>query len=64
MGPKLIPGKDAPKMVVTKKDESLYLVYQVNANQLIDMGELDLGIVAKAEDSYSPQLLPLSKLKK
>ena len=63
-GPKLIPGEDAPKMVVTKKEENLYLVYKVIVNQTIDVGKLDISIIAKGGDSYSPQLLPLSKLKK
>ena len=63
-GPKLIPGTDAPKMVVTKKDEELYLVYKVDTNQSVNIGELDISIIAKCKESYYPHLMPLSKLKK
>lgn len=63
-GPKLIPSKVAEPMVVTKKDEELYLVYQVDTRLHFYLGELDLGIVAKGGDGYSPQLLPLERLLK
>ena len=61
-GPKLIPASAAPEMVVTKKGEDLYLVYQVDLRLQFYLGELDLSPVTKGGDSYSPQLLPLSKL--
>lgn len=61
-GPKLIPANAAPDMVVTKKGEDLYLVYQVDLRLQFYLGELDLSPVTKSGDSYSPQLLPLSKL--
>lgn len=61
-GPKLIPTSAAPNMVVTKKGEDLYLVYQVDLRLQFYLGELDLSPVTKSGDSYSPQLLPLSKL--
>ena len=61
-GPKLIPANSAPDMVVTKKGEALYLVYQVDLRLQFYLGELDLSPVTKSGDSYSPQLLPLSKL--
>jgi hypothetical protein len=63
-GPKLIPGHQAEPMVVTKKDEELYLVYQVDLKQTVDIGELDISIVAKGGDGYSPHLLPLSRIQK
>ena len=63
-GPKLIPGAQAEPMVVTKQKEDLYLVYQVDLEQSVDLGELDISIVAKGGDGYSPHLLPLSKLQK
>ena len=61
-GPKLIPGKDVCEMVQTKKDEDLYLVYQVDPKIRFHVGELDLTPVAKGGDSYSPQLMPLDTL--
>ena len=63
-GPNLIPGVQAKPMVVTKQKEDLYLVYQVDLEQSVDLGELDISIVAKGGDGYSPHLLPLSKLQK
>lgn len=63
-GPKLIPGNAAEPMVVTKKDEDLYLVYQVNTHVRFHLGELDLSEVIKGGEGYNPQLLPLSKLQK
>ena len=61
-GPKLIPSKGAAPMVVTKKDEDLYLVYKVDLRLQFFLGELDFSFITKGGDSYSPQLLPLSKL--
>ena len=63
-GPKLIPGNAAEPMVVTKKDEDLYLVYQVNTHVRFHLGELDLSEVIKGGEGYNPQLVPLSKLQK
>ena len=63
-GPKLIPAKSAPEMVVTKKDEDLYLVYEVDLRLRFYLGELDLSPITKSGDSYSPQLVPLAKLLK
>jgi hypothetical protein len=51
-------------MVVTKKGENLYLVYQVDVNTPVDLGELDLSEVKKGGEGYMPHLLPLYKLKK
>ena len=61
-GPRLIPSDQAEEMVVTKKGEDLYLVYQVNIGVRFYFGDLDLSAVTKGGDSYSPQLLPLSSL--
>lgn len=61
-GPRLIPSDQADDMLVTKKDEGLYLVYQVNVNVRFYLGDLDLSAVTLSGDSYSPQLLPLSSL--
>ena len=61
-GPQLIPSKNSAPMVVTKKDEDLYLVYKVDLRLQFFLGELDLSLITKGGDSYSPQLLPLSKL--
>ena len=61
-GPKLIPANSAPDMVVTKKSEALYLVYQVDLRLRFYLGELDLSPITKRGDSYSPQLFPLSRL--
>ena len=62
-GPKLIPGGHDDEMVVTKKGESLYLVYFVDARETVSLGELDLSEVKKEGEGYMPHLLPLSKLK-
>jgi hypothetical protein len=63
-GPILIPGGSDDDMVVTKKGENLYLVYQVDVNTPADLGELDLSEVKKGGEGYMPHLLPLYKLKK
>ena len=63
-GPKLIPASAAEPMVVTKKDEDLYLVYQVDTNLHFYFGELDFSEAIKGGEGYNPQLLPLSKLMK
>ena len=61
-GPKLIPGKQVGDMVTTKQDESLYLVYQVDLRLKFYLGEIDLSVVTKSDNNYSPQLWPVSKL--
>ena len=52
-------------MVVTKQHEDLYLVYDVDLTEgqtPLDLGELNLKPITKGGDSYSPHLLPLSRL--
>ena len=63
-GPKLIPASAAPDMVVTKKDEALYLVYQIDTRLRFYLGELDFSDVIKGGEGYNPQLLPLAKIQK
>lgn len=63
-GPKLIPADAAEPMVVTKKGESLYLVYQIDTRLRFYLGELDFSGVIKGGEGYNPQLLPLDKLLK
>lgn len=63
-GPKLIPKNSAPEMLVTKKDEDLYLVYQVDLRLQFYLGELDLSLITRGGNGYSPQLWPLGKLTK
>ena len=63
-GPKLVSRSNIKPMLVTKKDEELYLVYKVNTEQEVFVGELDLSIIAKkGPESYSPWLLPLESLR-
>ena len=63
-GPKLVSKSNIKPMLVTKKDEELYLVYKVNTEQEVFVGELDLSIIAKkGPESYSPWLLPLESLR-
>ena len=65
IGPKLVPADNIDEnMVVTKKDESLYLVYTIDTRFKFYFGELDISIATKGGDSYSPKLMPLSKLLK
>ena len=61
-GPKLIPGDQVGDIVTTKQDESLYLVYQVDLRLEFYLGEIDLSVAAKGDESYFPQLWPVSKL--
>ena len=63
-GPKLIPANAAEPMVVTKKGEELYLVYQVDTRLEFHFGELDFSEALKGGEGYNPQLLPLDKLLK
>lgn len=63
-GPKLVSKSNIKPMLVTKKDEELYLVYKMNTEQEVFVGELDLSIIAKkGPESYSPWLLPLESLR-
>lgn len=61
-GPKLIPASAAKPMVVTKKDEALYLVYQIDTSLDFYLGDLDFSDVIKGGYGYNPQIVPLSKL--
>ena len=61
-GPKLIPAKSTEPMVVTKKDEELYLVYEVDTRLRFYLGDLCFDEVTKGGEGYNPQLLPLTKL--
>jgi LlaJI restriction endonuclease. len=63
-GPKLIPADAAGPMVVTKKGESLYLVYQIDTRLRFYLGELDFSEVIKGGEGYNPQLIPLSKIQR
>ena len=63
-GPKLIPADAAEPMVVTKKGESLYLVYQIDTRLRFYLGELDFSRVIKGGEGYNPQLIPLSKIQR
>lgn len=63
-GPKLIPADAAEPMVVTKKGESLYLVYQIDTRLSFYLGELDFSGVIKGGEGYNPQLIPLSKIQR
>lgn len=63
-GPKLIPASAAPDMVVTKKGEALYLVYQIDTRLRFYLGELDFSDVIKGGEGYNPQLLPMNRLQK
>lgn len=63
-GPKLVPKDKMVPMVVTKQGEELYLVYEVNVDQEVSVGELDFSIITKkGPESYSPWLLPLESLR-
>jgi hypothetical protein len=63
-GPKLVPAGDAEPMAVTKQDEQLYLVYQIDPRLKFYLGELDFSAATKDGKGYNPQLLPVSKLVK
>ena len=51
-------------MVVTKTKESLYLVYQIDVQNQISFGDIDLTEVKKGGEGYLPHMLPMSKLHK
>jgi len=63
-GPKLVPATAAEPMVVTKQNEALYLVYQIDTRLKFYLGELDFAEATKGGEGYNPQLLPLSKIQK
>ena len=63
-GPKLIPADAAEPMVVTKRNEALYLVYQIDTRLRFYLGDLDFSEATKGGEGYHPQLLPLSKIQK
>ena len=61
-GPKLVPKSKVEPMVMTKQEEDLYLVYQVDLSVKLYVGELDFSAVTKGGDSYSPKLMPLKNI--
>lgn len=63
-GPKLILANNAGPMVVTKQNEDLYLVYQIDTSLRFYLGELDFTEAIKGGKGYDPQLLPLKKILK
>ena len=60
--PKLIPANAAESMVVTKKGEDLYLVYQIDTQHKFYLGEIDLSEAIEGGDEYNPKLLPLNRI--
>lgn len=63
-GPRLISANEMTDMVTTKKDASIYLVYNAELNISPAFGELDFTPITKSGDSYSPHLLPIGSLLK
>ncbi|MDY5737990.1 MAG: restriction endonuclease [Candidatus Onthomorpha sp.] len=61
-GPKLISANEMTDMVTTKKDSSVYLVYNARLDIVPAFGELDFTPIAKSGDSYSPHLLSIRRL--
>ena len=61
-GPKLISANKMTDMVTTKKDSSVYLVYNARLDIVPAFGELDFTPIAKSGDSYSPHLLSIRSL--
>ena len=61
-GPKLISANEMTDMVTTKKDSSVYLVYNSRLDIVPAFGELDFTPIAKSGDSYSPHLLSIRSL--
>ena len=61
-GPKLISANEMTDMVTTKKDSSVYLVYNARLDIVPVFGELDFSPIAKSGDSYSPHLLSIRSL--
>lgn len=63
IGPILVPKSKMQDMVTTKKDEDLYLIYRVNTDVSVNIGQLSLGSITKnPKTSYYPQLIPLEIL--
>lgn len=61
-GPRLISADEMTDMVTTKKNASIYLVYNADLNATPAFGELDFSPVTKSGDSYSSHLLPIKSL--
>lgn len=62
-GPKLVPNSQID-MVTTKMGEDLYLVYNVNTDVIVDVGEINLDpITQDPKKSYSPHLISIINLK-
>ena len=61
-GPKLISANEMTDMVTTKKDSSVYLVYNARLDIVPAFGELDFTPITKSGDSYSPHLLSIRSL--
>ena len=61
-GPKLISANEMTDMVTTKKDSSVYLVYNARLDIVPAFGELDFTPIAKSGDNYSPHLLSIRSL--
>lgn len=61
-GPRLISANEVTDMVTTKKDVSIYLVYDADLKDIPIFGELDFTPISKSGDSYSPHLLPIKSL--
>ena len=63
IGPKLVPGNQIQDMVLTKKGEGLYLVYKIQTQLTVYVGDLDLNIItSNPKESYSPHLIPIRNL--
>ena len=62
--PRLISGSEGIDMMVTKKDEPLYLVYKIDTSIDVKTGSLDFSAITKGGDGYSPHLVPLSVITK
>ena len=61
-GPRLIAADEMIDMVTTKRNASIYLVYNAELNTLPALGELDFSPITKSGDSYSPHLLSIKSL--
>ena len=60
IGPKLVSGNQMQDMVLTKRGEGLYLVYKIQTQLTVYVGDLDLNITtSNPKESYSPYLLPI-----
>lgn len=61
-GPRLIAADEMIDMVTTKRNASIYLVYNAELNTLPALGGLDFSPITKSGDSYSPHLLSIKSL--